>query len=172
MHRIYRSRALAAARPDIFFLGWLPVDGEPIRLNGSIFDLCLILKHVAASAAEAELGALFYNVKETKIIRLILEELGHPQPPTPIHCDNATAVGISNGTVKKQRSRSMEMRYFWICDQLKNGHVAVYWFPGLENLADYLSKHHDTNHHVRVRPIYLREKNSPRILPRAMTPAI
>ena len=54
-----------------------------------------------ASAAEAELGALFMNAKDWNILRLVLEELGHPQPPTPIHCNNKTAAGIANHTVKK-----------------------------------------------------------------------
>eukprot|EP00804_Cyclotella_cryptica_P018372 CCRYP_015481-RA/>CCRYP_015481-RA protein AED:0.17 eAED:0.17 QI:0/0/0/1/1/1/2/0/862 len=76
----------------IFFLGSLPQNNKPIRLNGAIAVLCTILKFVAASAAEAELGALFLNAKETKIMRLTLQELGHPQPPTPIHCDNSTTV--------------------------------------------------------------------------------
>ena len=66
-----------------FFLGWEPDDDRPIRLNGPILTLCTILKFVAASAAEAELGAMFLNAKEAKIIRLTLEELIHPQPPTP-----------------------------------------------------------------------------------------
>ena len=39
-------------------------------------------------------------VQEGRIMRLILEELGQPQPATPTHCDNATAVGIVNGTEK------------------------------------------------------------------------
>jgi hypothetical protein len=26
--------------------------------------------------------------------------MGYPQPPTPVHCDNSTAVGIANNTVK------------------------------------------------------------------------
>jgi hypothetical protein len=72
---------------------------------------------VVASAAEAELGALFLNCKEGIIFRLTLEELGHPQPRTPVHCDNATTVGIANNTVKRQQSRSMEMGYFWVGDK-------------------------------------------------------
>jgi hypothetical protein len=42
-----------------FFLGSLPHDGDPIRLNGAIHITCTILKLVAALVAEAELGALF-----------------------------------------------------------------------------------------------------------------
>ena len=47
----------------IFFLGSLPRNNQPIRLNGAIAVLCTILKFVAASAAETELGALFLNAK-------------------------------------------------------------------------------------------------------------
>jgi len=81
-----------------FFMGWTPKDGNPIKLNGAFFTLCAILCFVVASAVEAELGALFLNCKEGIIFRLTLKELGHPQPKTPIHCNNTTAVGIANNT--------------------------------------------------------------------------
>ena len=71
-----------------------------------------MLKLVAASAAEAELSTLFLNAKEAKVLQLILHELGHTQPSTLIHIDNTTAVGIVNNTVRRQRSRSMEIQYF------------------------------------------------------------
>ena len=58
------------------------------------------MKFVAASAAEARLGALFMNSKDATVIRLILAEMGHTQPLTPIYCDNKTALGIANDTVK------------------------------------------------------------------------
>ena len=61
-----------------------------------------MLKFVALSAAEADLVVLFINVKEALIVRLALAKLGNTQPSTPIHCDNATATYIENGTVKKQ----------------------------------------------------------------------
>ncbi|KAL7460261.1 hypothetical protein ACHAXS_000723, partial [Conticribra weissflogii] len=83
-------------------------------------------------------------------IRRTLEELGHPQPPTPIHCNNITAVGISNDTVKRQQSRAMEMRCFWVTDQVDNGHFDVQYHPGNENLGDYQSKHHPAAHHQQV----------------------
>ena len=84
-----------------YFLGSVPQKDKPIALNGAIFEFCGILKIVVASAAEVELGALFLNCKEGKILRLTLEEMGHLQPPTPVHCDNLTATGIANDTVKK-----------------------------------------------------------------------
>ena len=72
---------------------------------------------MAVSAAEAKSGALFVNGKETKIMRLILEEI-RPQTPTPVYCDNKAAAGIANDTVKKQRSQLMEIRYFRVTDQV------------------------------------------------------
>ena len=101
----YLSESKAHSRAcGHFFMGWSPKDGDPIKLNGAFFTLCTILRFVVASAAEAELGALFLNCKEGIIFRLTLEELGHPQPRTPVHCDNATSGGIANNTVKRQRS--------------------------------------------------------------------
>ena len=87
-----------------FFLGSIPCNDSPIIINGAIHITCTILKLVAASAVEAELGALFLNAQEVKVLRLVLKELGHPQPPIPIHIDNTTIVGIVKNTIKRQRS--------------------------------------------------------------------
>ncbi len=59
---------------------------------------------MVASAAEAELGALFLYAQEAKVIQLVLEELGHPQPPTLIYIDDTSTVGIVNITIKRQCS--------------------------------------------------------------------
>ena len=64
----------------------------------------------------------------------------------------------------------MEMRFFWVTDQVKNGTFDVQWHPGAENLADYFTKHFTTKHHQEVRPWYFHEHNSPRLLPRAAAP--
>jgi hypothetical protein len=85
-----------------FFLGSLPCNGDPIKLNGAIHISCTILKLVATSAAEAKLGSLFLNSQEAKVFLLILAKLGHPQPPTPIHIANTTIAGIVNNTIKRQ----------------------------------------------------------------------
>jgi hypothetical protein len=155
-----------------FFLGSLPVNGNPIKFNGTIDTItCTILKHVAASTAEAELGALFLNAQEAKVLRITLQELGHPQPKIPIHVDNTTAVGICNNTIKRQRSRAMEMRYWWLMDQEAQDVFEFHYHPGLENLGDYPSKHHPAHVHQHVRPYYLHEANSPTLLPRAVKPS-
>ena len=168
----YLSEPKARSRlGGTFFMGTKPQDGIPIQLNGPILVLANICKFVVASAAEAELGALFYNCQDGTILRLTLEELGHPQPATPVHCDNSTAVAIANDSVKKQRSRAMEKNFFWTTNQVELGNFNVTWHPGQENLADYFTKHFDARHHQLVRPYYLHMTNSPTTLPRAMAPS-
>ncbi len=46
--------------------------------NGAIFTNATKIKSVMASAANAELGALFLNAKEAVYIQQILIETGHP----------------------------------------------------------------------------------------------
>jgi hypothetical protein len=65
---LYFYAPKARSRADgYFFLGSLPCDGDPIKLNEAIYVTCTILKLVAASAAEAELGKLFLNTQDTKV---------------------------------------------------------------------------------------------------------
>ena len=92
----YLSAAKARSRAEgYFFLGSLPRDGDPIKLNGAIHVQCTNLKLVAVSAAKAELGALFLNAQDAKVFHLILAELGHPPPPTPTHIDTQQQVALS-----------------------------------------------------------------------------
>ena len=96
---------LSEARAQImvagyYFMGGVPNNGHPITPNGNIIIMCGIMKFVVASAAEAEMSALFMKSKDAKVIRLILAETGHTQPLTPIHRDNKTVAGISYDTIK------------------------------------------------------------------------
>ena len=84
-------------------MGSAPKDGEPILLSGAFFVNTTIMRFVVASVAEAELGALFQNCQDGIIFRLALD-MGQPQPQSLVHCDNATAVSISNNTGKQQRA--------------------------------------------------------------------
>jgi hypothetical protein len=164
----YLSEAKAHSRTcGHFFMGWMPQDGKPIRLNGAFHVSTTILRFVVASTAEAELGTLYHNCQTGIIFQLTLNDMGHPQPKTPVDCDNATAVGITNNIIKRQRLQAMEKRFFWIGDKVAHKMYALKWHPGQENLADYQSKHHIGLHHTAVQPWYLHLANSPRVLPRA-----
>jgi hypothetical protein len=69
--------------------------------------------------------------------------------------DNTTVTGYSNGTIKEKRIKSIDMRFYWIKDRVKQGQFNVYWGLGYQNLADYFTKHHSPAHHKRMRDIYI-----------------
>ncbi len=143
----------------------MPKDGKSIWLNGAFHVSTTILCFVVASAAEAELRALYHNCQIGIIFWLTLTDMGHLQPKTPVHCNNATAVGIANHTIKQQCLQSNEMRVFWIRDRIAPKIYAIKWHPGQETMADNQSKHHIGSHQVAVQPWYLRIQNFPRVLP-------
>ena len=145
-----KARSRAAG---FFYLG----NKDNQLFNGPIYVLTKIIQAVMSSAAEAECGGLYLNAKEAVPMRNTLIELGHPQPPngTPIRTDNSTADGIMNRTVKPKRSKSMDMRFWWLVDRVEQNQFRIFWAPGSVNLADYFSKKHPASHHVKVRPIYL-----------------
>ena len=55
------SAPRACSRASEYFLGSIPDDGDPIKLNRAIHITCTILKLVTASTTEAKFGALFLN---------------------------------------------------------------------------------------------------------------
>ena len=50
--------------------------------NGAVLNIAHIIKHVMTSATKAELAGLYIMAREAVYIRIILEEMGHAQPPT------------------------------------------------------------------------------------------
>ena len=82
-------------------------------MNGCLLVTVGLLK-LLASVDESELGGLFCNMQDGTILCLTFNEMGHPQTEaTPIYVDNTTAIGIVNNSIKKQRSRAINMHYFW-----------------------------------------------------------
>ena len=80
---------------------------------------CKTLRHVVASAAEAEIAGVFHNAQITVLIRRILRALNHPQPPTPVATDNSTALGIITSSIRQKRSKAMDMRFYWVKDRIE-----------------------------------------------------
>ena len=123
--------------------------------NGVLLTTSQVLRNVMSSAAEAECVTLFKNSKQGVPLRISLEDMGHPQPPTPIQVDNSTAAGFANLQIKQNRTKSMYMQFYWIQDRVTQKQFKVYWRPGHTNLADYFTKHHAPSHHRLTRSTYL-----------------
>ena len=73
-----------------------------------------LIKVIISSAIEAELGGLFLNTTNVVSMRNTLFDMGHPQPPTPIKIDNTTSLGVVTNTIKRKRTKGMDMRFHWL----------------------------------------------------------
>ena len=89
-----------------------------------------------------------------------------------MHVDNTTAVGIVNNTIKRQRSGTFKMRYFWLLCQEAQKILQISHHAGQENLGDYPTKAHFGKIHQHVRPYYLHEPNSSKVLYQVRMPII
>lgn len=56
----------------------------------------------------------------------MLQELGHAQPPTPVQTDNSTAASLANNTLKQNRSKAIDMRFYWLQDRVKQGQFYIF----------------------------------------------
>jgi hypothetical protein len=108
-----------------------------------------------SSATEAELVGLYIMAHEAVYIRIILEELGHKQPPTPLQTDNAMADAFINGKIQPKRTKAMEMRFNWLRDRECQRQFRIYWRPGKMNYANYWTKHHPESHHKNIQKEFL-----------------
>jgi hypothetical protein len=99
-----------------------------------------VLDVVVASAGEAEYGSVFTIAQRAEWCRTICAALNHEQHTIDLFTDNRCAVGLANHTVKIRRSKSIDMRFHWIRDRVRQGHFRVSWMPGANILADFFTK--------------------------------
>jgi len=144
------ARSVAGA---IFFLG---NHNDPTRINGSIHVFSSIIPCVVASAGEAECAALFAAGQHAASIRTTLSDIGYPQNPTIIMCDNTSAIGIATDSIKQKRSKAIDMRFHWIRDRVRQSQFTIAYIPTSQNLADYFTKNLPYESHAQFHPFLVR----------------
>jgi len=142
------------------FLGNEPSSAKPLAqqrffLNAPIHVETSILRNVMGAASEAEIAAAYVNARMGVELRVMLWEMGHPQPATPLELDNTTAYGILTKQLIPKRSKAIDMRFFWLRDRTNQQQFNLYWHKGDDNLADYFTKHHPATHHQKMRKILM-----------------
>jgi hypothetical protein len=95
---------------------------------------------VCSTVAKSEYAGVFAAARIATDDRAILQNFGHPQPPTPLYCDNECAVGIVNSSVTQKMSKSLDMHLHWVRDRVQQGQFIVLHLPGLQNIADFFTK--------------------------------
>ena len=128
------------------YYGWKE---DPQRINGGVFLMSSVLDVVTSSAGEGEYGAAYMVSRHAVWIRAIARALGHPQPPTVIWCDNTCAVGLCNDTLKTARTKSIDLRFHWLRDRVRQQQLSVKWVKSDDNIADFFTKALPVHQHIR-----------------------
>ena len=82
------------------------------RDNGTVLNIAKIMKDAMSSAAEAEIGALFFlNSRQAIPSRTTLMEMGHPQPQTTIQTDRTYALGFVGKTMTPKAVKPTDMKH-------------------------------------------------------------
>ena len=142
-----------------FFLSDNPEFKRTIFPNGPILTECKTIRTVVASAAEAETHGIFHNAQTALPIRFILNQMGHIQPPTPLKTDNKIAEAFVQQEMRHKKTKSWDMRLWWLKDKLVQKHFKIFWDSGTENWADYFTKHFAPKYHRILRKRYLQRTN-------------
>ena len=146
----YLSVSKARSRAGGHF--FMSRDHEDPPNNGAVLNIAQIIRDAMSSAAEAEIGAMYINAREAVPTRRTLEEMGHPQPKTPMQTDNTAAQAVVTNNVQPRRTKAMDMRFHWLRDRAAQNQFRIYWRRGPSNRGDYYTKHFASAHHQSVRP--------------------
>ena len=123
--------------------------------HGPILVECRTLRHVVASSAEAEIAGIFHNAQVAIPIRRMLKALGHPQDKTVINTDNTTAASFIKNNITQKKSKSWDMRYYWLRDKIAQAKFNIKWESAKQNSADYFTKHFTGKYHRDTRKKYV-----------------
>jgi len=95
---------------------------------------------VTLSSSEAELVALVESVKHTKYLKQLVEAFGENiDNPVEIRCDNQAAIRIAaKGVIK--RTKHLDIRDFYIKDEIDSNEVHVTYVDTANNIADMFTK--------------------------------
>ena len=96
---------------------------------------------VALSTTEAEYVATTHAAKEAVWLRRLIGEAFRPLiDPTPLYCDNQSAIALTKDGQYHARTKHIDIRYHFIRFVIDNGTVKLIYCPTDEMVADTLTK--------------------------------
>lgn len=95
---------------------------------------------VALSSCEAELYAGTAGAQDAVWLIQLLRELGVPQDPPVLWCDNKSTIALTHDPVFSARSKHIEARYYFIRELTQRGHLLPRHISTTDNVADIFTK--------------------------------
>ncbi|PKU64452.1 Retrovirus-related Pol polyprotein from transposon TNT 1-94 [Dendrobium catenatum] len=107
---------------------------------------------VARSSTESEYRALASLTADVIWLRRLLEDFGTKQlQPTPMYCDNTSAIALANNPVFHARTKHIEIDQKFIRDHILQHHVQLLPLSTIDQTADIFTKALSTPRFVQLR---------------------
>jgi hypothetical protein len=114
---------------------------------------------VSKSSTEAELIAASDMASQIIWLRNFMQAQGHEMGPAILFQDNMSTIALINsGRAKAEKSRHVNVRYFWIRDRIESAEIVVEHKPTEHMLADALTKPLTGSLLLRMREMLLNNK--------------
>ena len=118
-------------------------------------------KLVSRSSTEAELIAVDDAVTMVLWTRLFMEHQGYPIEQNILYQDNKSAILLETNGRKSagKRSRAINIRYFFITDQVELGNIKIEHCPTDDMIGDFMTKPLQGEKFRKFRQMILGEQN-------------
>ncbi|PKU68567.1 Retrovirus-related Pol polyprotein from transposon TNT 1-94 [Dendrobium catenatum] len=118
------------------------ITGFCIFLDKSLISWCVKKKiTVAKSSTEAEYQALASATSDLIWLRRLLSDFHIQQPlPTPLYCDNTSALALALNPVFHARTKHIEIDYQFIRQHINNKAISIKHISSTDQPADILTK--------------------------------
>ena len=98
---------------------------------------------VSRSSTEVEYHVMAYTTIEIVWLRWLLADMGiHLLDPTPMYCDNKSAIQITHNSVFHERTKYIEINCHLTCHHLKHGTITLPFVSSSMQIADLFTKSH------------------------------
>ena len=139
--------------------------------KGGIYSGSWKQRLVARSSTESELIGVYDVLPQVLWTRQFLEEQGWKDSTTVVYQDNTSSILLErNGrSSSTKRTKHMNIRYFYVTDQVKNGTIHVTHCPTEEMIGDFFTKPLQGSLFVKMRN-YIMGRDEPgyQVLPRSV----
>jgi len=124
--------------------------------GGPVAWRCMRQHCVTLSTAEAELYAACEAAKQTVWTRELLSGFGYVfDGPSVIFEDNQATIAITDNPTLHDRTKHVDIRYFYVREKVQEGLVKLVYVRSDENLADVLTKPLSTPKFIVVRRVFM-----------------
>ena len=117
--------------------------GMVLLFNGcALMWWCRTIRVVALSSQDAEFMTLSDTSREVIFLQNLLYSIGYmtKDEPMTILGDNRGSIAVANTPGDHQKSKHLEVRYFFIRQKIEDGRIQVKWISTKNQLADVLTK--------------------------------